>query len=824
MLVTRVFLFAGFASFAPFVSAAFLDPVPSLPAAQSSLQIIRRTQAGQPFTVAGEEGALFGRQNGKFEAWLWPVKLLSNFTIRAELFDYPVPIDVNALSANIRVTPAETVVTYSHAAFTIRQRMFASRGRQAAGPAVAVVFEIDSVRPLTLTFSFTPEMLRMWPAPNSGRPNGEWISRADSGFYVLHTDDPNFSAILAMPRTKPGILVPYQEHPQTYPLELKLAFDPKRDADLSFPLLLAMEESSDPAAQAADILAKITTCHRATRAYYQSFFDKHLYVETPDRKLDEALAWAEVAIDQMQVLRGKEIGLVAGYYESADSARPGYAWFFGRDTLWSTYAINSYGDFGLTTRAFDFLLSRQRHDGKIMHEYSQTAEALDWKSTPYFYASADSTQLLIMAVADYLKISGDVPWIENHWEALLKAYQFLREHEDRNGIYSNEQGTGWVESWPQGMPHQEIYLAALDCQAAEAMSTLAAATNRQDLALASQKKAESIRQTIEQQFYSAPDEFYAFSRNTDGTLDRTASIYPAVAWWDGTVEFTQAGSMFSRWASPEFSTDWGTRDISNQTSFYDPISYHQGSIWPLFTGWVSLAEYRAGRSLSGYTHLMQNANLTWAQDLGAVTELISGDLFQPLGRSSSHQMWSSAMVISPLVRGLLGLDWDALNRTLVVRPQLPATWDHVAVHNIPLGSAHVELDITRRGGELLVQGKSADNQPFCLSSTRPRSPCSALAARTHELRLPVPPVEIQLPAELPEPGSRTQQLKVIEEHYGDRVMTVTFSALNSQHYELPVRFNRAGIMVEGARISGSKLLLDISGGTGFQSQKVTFRW
>ncbi len=131
--------------------------------------------------------------------------------------------------------------------------------------------------------------------------------------------------------------------------------------------------------------------------------------------------------------------------------------------------------------------------------------------------------------------------------------------------------------------------------------------------------------------------------------------------------------MFSRWASPEFSADWGTRDISNQTSFYDPISYHQGSIWPLFTGWVSLAEYRAGRPLSGYAHLMQNANLTWAQDLGAVTELLSGDLFQALGRSSSHQMWSSAMVISPLVRGLLGLDWDALNRTLIVRPQLPAT-------------------------------------------------------------------------------------------------------------------------------------------------------
>jgi len=55
---------------------------------------------------------------------------------------------------------------------------------------------------------------------------------------------------------------------------------------------------------------------------------------------------------------------------------------------------------------------------------------------------------------------------------------------------------------------------------------------------------------------------------------------------------------------------------------------------------------------------MQNADLTWSQDLGSVTELLSGRFFQPLGRSSAHQLWSSAMVISPVVRGLLGLTWD----------------------------------------------------------------------------------------------------------------------------------------------------------------------
>ena len=818
---TWILAFAGCAS----LVGAGLDPLPSLPETKSDLEIVARTQSRQPWTVAGERGALFGRQNGMFEAWIWPVKLLGNLSISAELADYPVPIDVNALSAEIRVIPGETVITYSHAAFTVRQRMFATRTGMAPGPAASVIFEIDSVRPIQLTFSFTPEMLRMWPAPNNGRPSGEWIAQGDSGFYLLHTDDPNFSGIVAMPRTKPGIMVPYQEHPQTYPLQLRLNFDPKRDAGLSFPLVLALADTSNPAGKIAETLGTMGEAYQATQAYYRHFFDKRLSIETPDRKLDAALKWAEISIDQMQVRHGNETGMVAGYYESADSARPGYAWFFGRDTLWSTYAINSYGDYALTRRALEFLLARQREDGKIMHEYSQTAEALNWKSTPYFYASADATQLLVMAVADYLKVSGDLAWVRQHWPAVLKAYQFLRAHDDRNGIYSNAEGTGWVESWPTGMPHQEIYLAALDRQAADAMSVLASATGNRDLAAACKSKAQTIGQTIEKQFYSAPDHFYAFSRNEAGSLDRTATIYPAVAWWDGTFSLAQAGQMLSRWASPEFSTDWGTRDISNRTSFYDPISYHQGSIWPLFTGWVSLAEYRAGRPLSGYTHLMQNASLTWTQDPGAVTELLSGDLFQPLGRSSSHQMWSSAMVIAPLVRGLLGLDWNALDQTLTVRPQLPANWDSLKVHNVPLGPLHLELDITRRNGELRIQARSAQPERFCLSSGQPGPPpCSVASARLHELALSVRPVEIYLPAELPEPGSRTHELKVVDEQYDDRSARITFSGPAEGRYHIPLKRNLSGITVDGATASDQELLLTMPPGSGYRTQTVTFRW
>jgi len=768
---------------------------------------------------------LFGRQDGRFEAWQWPVKILSNFRIRAELYDYHVPIDVNALAAQIKVTPAETTITYSHAAFTIRQHMFASRGLEQPQAGAAIFFDVESARPLEITFSFTPEMLRMWPAPNFGRPNGEWIEqKGGTGFYLLHTDDPQFSGIVAIPRTTPGIMVPYQEHPQTYALELKLSFDPKRDQGTTFPLVIALAGGSSPAAQSENILNAIPQLYSRTQEYYAHFFENRVIAETPNQQVNDALKWAAVSVDQMQVQYKGEIGLVAGYYESADSARPGYAWFFGRDTLWTTYAINSYGDFALTRRALDFLVRRQRSDGKIMHEFSQSADALDWKSTPYFYASADATPLLVMAMWDYVKASGDLSYLKTNWEAVKKAYEFTRAHEANDGIYSNSEGTGWVESWPQGMPAEEIYLAALDQQSATAMYHLAALVKDDELSRSAHDKAAEIGRTIEKEYYEPSENFYAFSRNANGSLDHTATIYPAVAWWDGSYTLAKAASMLTRWASSEFSADWGTRDISERTSFYDPISYHQGSIWPLFTGWASLAQYRAGRPLAGYANLMQNLELTWAQDLGSVTELLSGEFYQPLGRSSSHQMWSSAMVISPLLRGLFGLDWDAANHTLRLSPHLPADWDHAALHHVKLGDLSIDLDYTRQGSRLIVRASTGKPEVLCLvNQDTPGKPCVQAAAAVQTLAIPLPPVEIAIPARLPEEGSTTHQLKVLAEDFAEHKAIFQFAAPGGSEYTLPVRLNKPGIAASGELRDG-KLHLLFPQGAGYQTTNVTFTW
>ena len=803
---------------------ATLSPIRNPEPVPESLEIKSLCIPSHPFTVAGEHGALFGRQSGKFEAWIWPVKILSDFRIRAELADYAVPIDVNALAAQINVTPAETIITYSHAAFTLRQHMFAVRRKVAPVLSVAAFFEVQSSRPLDITFSFTPEMLKNWPAPNYGRPNSEWFQKGDDGAYILHTDNPDVSAIVAMPGSKPGIMVPYQERPQTYPTEFKVSYNPKRDQGLVFPLLMAMADKSNAVQHATALLASLPQAFAETQTYYQHFFDKRLTVATPDKRINDALKWAEVSIDQAQVAYGQETGLIGGYYESADSARPGYAWFFGRDTLFTTYALNSYGDYSLTRTALDFLIKRQREDGKIMHEFSQGADSVNWKSTPYFYASADSTPLFVMAMWDYFRSSGDIEYLSHNWQAVRKAWDFTRKHEDAAGIYSNSEGTGWVESWPTGMPKREIYLASIDEQSADAMSRLAQAMNNPALSGTAYKKSGEIASRIEADYYDTQNQFYAFSVD-NGKMDRTASIYPSLAWWGGSYHLNRASNMLSRWASAEFSADWGTRDISDQTAFYDPISYHQGSIWPLFTGWVTLAEYRAHRPLSAYAHLMQNVNLTWDQDLGAITELLSGQFYQPLGRSSSHQLWSSAMVITPLIRGLFGLDWNAGTSTLKVAPNLPADWRGAKITNVALGDKLIDLDFEKSGDKLLVHAMSEGALPLCLTTDDPNQAlCRSKPSSSHSLSITLPPVELVIPTEPPAQGAVTSALKVVSEEQSVNSQTFVLAAPAHTTANLPVQLHKLKMEVHGASLNGSILRVEFPTGSGYQERSVRFTW
>ena len=113
--------------------------------------------------------------------------------------------------------------------------------------------------------------------------------------------------------------------------------------------------------------------------------------------------------------------------------------------------------------------------------------------------------------------------------------------------------------------------------------------------------------------------------------------------------------MIRQLAGPDHQTDWGMRILSSHDPNYDPGGYHFGAVWPLFTGWASVGEYRYHRPLPAYSNLRANALLTFDGSLGHVAETLSGKYYQTLATGSPHQIWSAAMVVNPLLSGLLWL-------------------------------------------------------------------------------------------------------------------------------------------------------------------------
>jgi glycogen debranching enzyme len=790
------------------VAAPSFTSIPAIPFDSAGLVIQAHAEPEKPFTVAGERGVLLGHQDGSFEAWLLPVKLISNLTIEAEIEGYTVPIDVNQQAAEIEVRPDRTVITYTHIGFTVRQIMFSpSAGPAGTGP--VVLFEFDCLHPTDFTLRFTPELRWMWPERNEGVPGVEWVSgivdgKASpggvGGFYALHTDYPDLAGAITIPGARPGILAPYQERPHVYPVELKLHIDPARDQGRLFPLLMAVGDSPATATNAAlgAALAQLNTgiaaSYQAHAESWKKLLANSVSIETPDKALNEAFQWAVVSIEQLRAhpvgARGDSTGetaLVAGYYESGDSARPGFGWFFGRDSLYTLYAVNGYGDFALSKDELEFLIRRQRADGKIMHEYSQTAAAIDWQAFPYMYAAADSTPLFLLAVADYVKASGNVAFLTTHRDAIEKAWTFETDpaHDtDHDGIYDNSQGTGWVESWPGGMPRQEIYLALLDQQASGAMAEIEDLLQDREKAGLAQKRAASVAKAIEDEYYmpsSSPDEScYAFSHDVakDGSAsqDRTKTVYPALAWWSGSSILAHPVGCLRQFAGHALNTDWGLRDVANDEKIYDGMSYHQGSVWPLFTGWAALAEYRGGQPLAGYQLLMENANLNRAQDLGGVTELLSGDFFVPFGRSTSHQLWSSAMVITPTLRGLFGISIDAQKKVITVNPHLPASWDYARIDNLPLPGGLEALHFTKGINGLTVELDERSHRPgdWTIRSDVPGAKSGETENGFTGVIIPRPPLEIAESVSAPLPGARATQPRVVSEKWSANSLTLVF--------------------------------------------------
>ncbi len=840
-------------------SAAVQDGfVPRFAMEANGLELRAPARRGRFLDVVGRRSALFGYEGRPLEAWVYPLKLVDDLAFAFRLKDYPIEIEGEDVLARVEVRPEATVLVYSHAAFTVRAILFAPIEE----PGLAILLDVESALPMTVIGRFRPRLRLMWPG-GLMTPNLEWDEKTRA--YVLSEESRRFVGVLGSPGARDLSVMPYQEEPKDVPIRFEIEAPVEAMRTGLIPVVLAGSVNGRGEARAAyaRILGSLPALYAANVAHYQRLQDETLSVVTPDALLDRSFAWAKVGIDKglaTNPLLG--MGLLAGFRTSGDSERPGFGWFFGRDALWTALALHSYGDFAAARQSLEFLRRVQRTDGKIPHEISQSAPFLPWFSDyPYPWNSADATPLFVIAQADHWRASGDRRFLDESWDATLKAWRFTAATDtDGNGLVENTRfGHGWVEGGDLYPAHEEIYQQGVWIEACRGLAELAEVRGERSLAEEARLSAERTRAAVEQTYWLAERGFYGFAtakaresveaeRGPErarrqarlealarGGLVDEDTVMPAVPLAFGLLEDGRAQSQLDRLGSGALAADWGARLLADTSPLYDPLSYHHGSVWPLFTGWASLAAYRYGRPHVGYQHLRANADLRSESALGYVTELLSGDFLAAFGRSSHHQVWSEAMVVTPLVRGLLGLGVEGGARVLSFAPQLPADWDQVQVRNVALGDCRLDLAMARAAGRDTITverrpvaraGAGASSEPACdgrglrlaiapfypldaeLTAVsvngrptpftserigdgqRPRLTVGGLEARTRIELSYRPGTEAFVAPSLPAAGERSQGLRVLRARAADGALRLVLEGLGGRRYRLGVRSSR----------------------------------
>lgn len=648
--------------------------------------------------AVGPRAALLGHEDGTFEAWIYPVKILRDFRLSV-FFDGALdPVPLASLAERIDARPGSVTITHAHAAFTIRQTWLALPGR----PAAAVLLDIDTGRPLRIRASLTPEMQPMWPASFGGQ-SSDFDEKEHA--LVLNEATRKHAAVVGSPLfVRTSEQVGHQLPDRTVLLEMDVT---PASARQTIPIVIAASGSGETDALRIyhEALASLPRATDETERYYREFESRTMGIHTPDPVLNEAFHWAKAALEEGWIcVDGSGCGLVAGFGPSGASQRPGFAWFFGGDALMNSWSVLDYGDLPRTRKILEFQRDHQRADGKIMHELTQSAGLLDWSQYPYGYFHADTTALYLMSAAGYVFRSGDRDYLNRSWDSIEKAYRFCLSTIDPDGLMSNKKaGAAAVETGAlTGRVAKDVYLAGVWLAGLDGFARLAALSGRGELASTAREQLARGRASLAGWFLNAKG-FLPFCRLTDGSSYEALSSWQAIAVSRGGLPPEMARRAAQAFNRPELSTDWGTRLFATDSPYYDPLSYNDGSVWPFVTGFATLAEFEQHWPQAGFQHLHAIASLTGFSEAHTMPEYLGGDRAQPLPHAVPHQLFSSGAVVHPLVSGLLGLEGDAVTGVLRFAPHLPAFWKETRFEGYRVGDSEVSGEISREMGVLRVK-------------------------------------------------------------------------------------------------------------------------
>jgi glycogen debranching enzyme len=714
------------------VDSGALRPV--VPMATSA-DLTGPARAGSYVSAIGRRAIAMGSETGGFEIWTWPLKLLHDFDLKFQTPLFPEPITARNLARRVEVTPAGPVITYTHPAFTVRQRVFAARDE----PAIVMLLDVEAVRPMEIVAEFVSDLQLAWPAAIGG----QYVFWDESSkAFILSESTRRQSAMVGSPFTLSASNQPAHDVPDA-PNQLRIAVgDPSRTpmprpgepagrlARLNvsgIPIVIVGATAPRDSVKALyrRVLDQIPALYQSRMSAADSVLARSLWIESPDRELDAAIRWAALNLDEAMACNPDlGCGLVAGYGPSeARGARPGFGWYFGGDASINSLGLGALGQYELARQGLEFFVRYQRADGKIAHEISQSAGRVKWfDDFPYAYYHADTSPYWLMAWGDWWKATGDTITVRRVWPAIRKAYDWCRSTVDSTtGLMLNSKGgLGAVEVGDLGVGvRSDIYLTAVWIEALDRVARMAAVMEpgkrgRRGSGLADEarKLHDQALTSLRERFWLPEQQMYAFALLEGGEIRPELTVWPSTALAFGLLDDDRGTRGASAQARSALVTDWGTRSLGSTSTLFDPLHYNNGTVWPFVTGFSALGQYRYRNPAAGYQSLRHIARSGFGWGLGRNPEVFAGMQNEPLETAVPQQFFGTSFLPTVLVRGLLGWEPDLPARTIHLAPQLPAEWDSLRVHNAPAGKARFDLQFYRAPERMRVEIRRTDTGPL----------------------------------------------------------------------------------------------------------------
>lgn len=359
--------------------------------------------------------------------------------------------------------------------------------------------------------------------------------------------------------------------------------------------------------------------------------------------------------------------------------------------------------------------------GKILHETRQ-GEMVALNEVPFrqYYGTIDATPLYLILAGAYFDRTADLETIKSIWPNILAAINWINEYGDLDGDgfveYKHKAENGltnqaWKDSFdavfhatgaladpPLALCEVQGYVYAAKVYAAK----LAAKLEENDLALRLSKEAELLKVAFNRDFWDEELECFVLALDKDKQPCRVKSSNAGQLLFTGIVAPELAAKLVNTLMQPDMFNGWGIRTISSNESRYNPMSYHNGSVWPHDVSLIAMgfARYGFKKEAAELTTGLFDASLFIAlqrlPELFCGFERRKGEAPTAYPVACSPQAWSVSAVFLMLY-ALLQIEIDPERKEISFRdPYLPSYLENVMIRALRVGSLTVELEINRQ--------------------------------------------------------------------------------------------------------------------------------